>query len=89
MFQLDFFKYVKAACNEEPWKNTYLNAHLSAINGKKCGYDATTPEERMLMEYIQLTYPDYFGITFRYPANALKNSNKLTPENRAAIFFDS
>ena len=88
MFQLDFFKIVKSICDNEPWKNIYPNLHESYVMKKKDNPNTEPPQNRMLIEYIQYTYPPYFEIQLRLPHQMVKNSNRLTKEQKRELFFE-
>ncbi len=87
MFQLDFFKIVKIVCDNEPWNNIYINSHTYHVMKKKDNLD-TEPPNRMLCEYIQYTYPTYFGFQLRLPHECVKNRHHLTKEQQRDLFFE-
>ncbi len=88
MFQLDFFKIVKRVCDNEPWENIYPNLHESYVMKKKDNPNPEPLPNRMLMQYVQYTYPPYFEIELRLPHGMVKNKNRLTKEQKQALFFE-
>jgi hypothetical protein len=88
MFQLDFFKIVKRVCDNEPWKTIYPNEHESYVMMKKNNPNSERPQNRGLCEYIQYTYPQYFEIKLHLPHALVKNSNRLTKEQKQNLFFE-
>ena len=88
MFQLDFFKIVKRVCDNKSWENIYINVHDAAMMKKKGYPNAERPTDRGLIEYIQYTYPTYFGFQLRLPHECVKNRNRFTNEHQPGLFFE-
>jgi hypothetical protein len=88
MFQLDFFKIVKIICDNGSWKNIYVNPHDAAVMKKKDNPNSERPQNRELCEYIQYTYPTYFGFQLHLPHAMVKNRNRLTKEQQRLFFFE-
>jgi hypothetical protein len=88
MFQLDFFKIVKRICDNEPWKTIYPNLHETYVMKKKDNPNTEPQRNRMLIEYIQYTYPPYFEIEIRLPHQVVKYRNRLTKEQEQMCFLE-
>jgi len=55
---------------------------------KKDNPNSERPQNRGLCEYIQYTYPQYFEIKLHLPHALVKNSNRLTKEQKQNLFFE-
>lgn len=87
MFQLAFFDIVRRICENEPWTTIFKNEHQS--NMLKRGTAPTRPQHnRALCEYVQYTYPGYFGIKLRLPHHSVRHRNRIPKDQQQELFFE-
>jgi hypothetical protein len=92
MFQLEFFKIVRKVFENvnEPCTYLFKNEHESCVLRK--GVSTTQPQprhnNRILIEYIQWTYPEYFGINIHFPRYLVKNRNNVPKQQQLDLFFE-
>lgn len=86
---LDFFKIVSDVCAATECVGArMLNQHESIMKRREC-FGVVGPEtNRALIEYVQFTYPEYFGIKLSFPKHLSANRHQLHSENGRSLFFE-
>ena len=89
MFVLDFFKIVSDVCSAtESGGMHILNEHNAAIKMRERRTTVSPNPDRALIEYVQWTYPEYFGIKLSFPDFVIANRHRYVSDSSQSLFFE-
>jgi hypothetical protein len=90
MFVLDFFKIVSDVCSaSDAGSIPILNNHDAAIRRRERLTKVSPNPNRALIEYVQWTYPEYFGFKLNFSDYLLANRHLyISKSGSTSLFFE-
>jgi hypothetical protein len=88
MFVLDFFKIVSDVCSATETGITILNEHTAVIKRRERLAKVISNPNRALIEYVQCTYPEYFGIKLSFSRYLISNRHRYIRTTDESLFFE-